>query len=53
MNLSKCIKRIKAFFSEVFQHHCPDCNSIMKVDFFHSEMDKNVYKCTKCGRQWT
>ena len=46
--LKKIIKKIK----NILSLHCPECGGIMESEFLDIEIDKMVYKCTKCGKEW-
>lgn len=36
----------------LFKLHCPLCGGEMKVEMFDMELDRLVYKCKKCGKEW-
>lgn len=46
--MGKIIEKIKDFFSL----HCPECSGRMKGEFLDMTIDKVVYKCEKCGKEW-
>lgn len=31
---------------------CPDCGGIMDYELHDMTIDKPVYKCRKCGKEW-
>ena len=50
--MNKVMTRIKEFCNRHFKHHCPDCDGIMDSDVFNMELDRVVYKCRNCGKEW-
>lgn len=46
--MKQIIKKIK----DIFSHHCPECDGVMQVEMLDSQIDKLVYKCKKCGKEW-
>lgn len=46
------IMKIIEKLSKIFKPHCPKCNSIMNIKFIDMTIDKVVYKCKKCGKEW-
>lgn len=42
--LKKLIKKLKP--------KCPCCGGIMDVAFIDMEINKMVYKCRNCGKEW-
>lgn len=32
--------------------HCPECGGRMKSEYLDMEIEKLVYKCKKCGKEW-
>lgn len=48
----RLIERIKRFWEKRFKLHCPDCGGVMDGDQLDMELDKVVYTCRKCGKEW-
>lgn len=44
--------KIIAWFIDFFSLKCPSCGSKMYGEFYDMEIDKMVYKCESCGKQW-
>lgn len=44
----KCRKKIKEFF----KLKCPNCGGEMRSIFLDMKIDKVVYKCKKCEKEW-
>ena len=51
-NEVRLIERIKRFWERYFKPHCPDCGGIMDGDQFDMEIDKVVYTCRDCNKEW-
>lgn len=45
-------KKIKDFYNNHIKSHCPDCDGIMDSEFLDMKLDKMVYKCRNCGKEW-
>ena len=46
------IKKLLKMIRNIFIRHCPECKGEMKeigIDLF---FDREVYQCTKCGKEW-
>lgn len=41
-------KRIRKFF----QCRCPKCKALLDEEFLDLEINKIVYRCTRCGKRW-
>jgi len=44
--------RIIKWIKHLIALKCPDCGSDMAGDMYNSIIDKVIYTCTKCGKQW-
>lgn len=44
----KVLSKIK----NIFKLKCPYCNGIMEVEMIDMQIDKLVYKCKKCEKEW-
>lgn len=51
-NEVRLIERIKRFWERHFKPHCPDCGGVMDGDQFDMEIDKVVYTCRICNKEW-
>ncbi len=51
-NEIRLIERVKCFWEKHFKPHCPDCGGVMDVDQFDMELDKVVYTCRVCNKEW-
>ena len=51
-NEVRLIEQIKRFWERYFKPHCPDCGGIMDGDQFDMEIDKVVYTCRDCNKEW-
>ena len=47
MNFKKFIETIK-----IFSFKCPKCNSILDDNNFDSDIEKTIYTCKKCDREF-
>ena len=45
-------RKVIGIFKAITTQKCPDCNGVMKWEMIDMELDKNVYKCSNCGKQW-
>lgn len=45
-------KKLYAILKSAITAYCDDCGGILKFDFYDAEIDRNVYVCSKCGKQW-
>lgn len=50
--MKKISAKIREFYNEYFNHHCPDCDGIMDSEFLDMTIDKLVYKCRNCDKEW-
>ena len=50
--MKNLLVKMREFYNEHFKHHCPDCNGIMDSEFLDMTIDKLVYKCRNCGKEW-
>ena len=50
--MKKLLVKMKEFYNTHFKHHCPDCDGIMDSEFLDMKIDKLVYKCRVCGKEW-
>ena len=46
------LTKLRQLFEKVFCYHCPECRGRMELYDYHCEIDKEVYKCTKCKKVW-
>lgn len=44
----KILNKIK----NIFKLKCPYCSGIMEVEMIDMQIDKLVYKCKKCEKEW-
>ena len=51
-NEVRLIERMKCFWEKHFKPHCPDCGGVMDVEMLDMILDKLVYKCRDCGKEW-
>ena len=48
----RLIERIKCFLEKNFKCHCPDCGGVMNGDKLDMKLDKVVYTCRVCKKEW-
>ena len=48
----KLINEIIRLYEKHFKHHCPDCDGVMYSIFLDMKLDKLVYKCRVCSKEW-
>lgn len=46
------LKCLIDYIRSLFILHCPDCDGEMESEFFDMSIDKMVYKCKQCGKEW-
>ena len=51
-NEARLIDRIKRFWERHFKPRCPDCGGVMDGNQFDMEIDKVVYTCRECNKEW-
>ena len=51
-NEVRLIERMKCFWEKHFKPHCPDCGGVMDDEMLDMILDKLVYKCRDCGKEW-
>lgn len=44
--------KIKEKLKKLFELNCPYCGGTMHVKGLDTQIDKLVYKCEKCGKEW-
>lgn len=47
--INKIIEKLKNIFS---LPPCPECNGKVKSEYLDMTIDKLVFKCTKCGKEY-
>lgn len=52
MKIKEKLKWLKWKIHHKLSHHCPECNGVMKTECFDMKLDKLVYKCTVCGKEY-
>ena len=50
--LEGIMSRIIEWIKDLFSLHCEACGVRLKSKFLDMELDKMVYKCEKCGKEW-
>ena len=50
--LDKLIDKIKKFYEKHFKTHCPDCGGVMDGDQLDMTINKIIYTCRECGKEW-
>ena len=50
--MKKWLIKLKNFYYKHLKCHCPDCDGIMDSVFYNSKIEKLVYKCRDCGKEW-
>ena len=48
----KRIDKIKKFYEKHFKAHCPDCGEVMDGDQLDMTINKIIYTCRECGKEW-
>lgn len=48
----KWVEWLKCLYEKYFKCHCPDCGGVMDGDQLDMVLDKVVYTCRNCGKEW-
>lgn len=46
------MSKIVEWIRDLFCLHCENCGGRMKEKFLDMQIDRIVYKCEKCGKEW-
>ena len=50
--VEKLVDKIKKFYEKHFKAHCPDCGGVMDGDQLDMTINKIIYTCRECGKEW-
>lgn len=46
------MKRFIKWLKYIFSNKCPECGGILYYEEYDVACDRDVYKCSKCGKTW-
>lgn len=48
----KLLNKLRAFYDKCVKLHCPQCNGIMDALYLDPIINKLVYVCRDCQKEW-